>query len=769
MMISDTGLEAGRSNLMGDVKSGYAATSAVGPASAHPMRKIFLMVGIAIAIFMAFTAYSIHHAAQSRERLTAIRDLYFPVLQRADANLIRIDKMEDQYLQAVELGDSDLLDKAQEIDSLADADFAEIARLYPARAVEVASLRSGLANYRALAEKATRAFIDHTDEDKKPMTAAMNKALAKLKSDLKTFRDSSYTNFTDTLSESQHDAKAGSILGLTIGAMNICFMGVLVYFIRNNMRMMSVIAEQNATLELRVANRTAELSRKNADISAMLQNMKLGVATIVTGNRIHPEYSAYLRKIFERDDFAGMDLMDAMFSKSNLGVDVKDQVAVALSATLGEDSMMYEFNGHLLVGEMAIEGAAGDKKLLQLDWSPILDDNGQVDKMLLITQDVTHLRELEMQSAKQKDEMDVIAKIIRVAADKFNEFVGTSQRLLSECRDLVTAAAGHDSETIASLFRNMHTIKGNARTYNFSHITDAAHVAEQTYDRLRKDPTAAWQPDALIRDLDEVAAAINRYVDVNDNKLGRKGRAAELVNARGTFVSHEDLTAVQALADALPASAADPSTAKLKESIRRLGMVPLSRLVSAVADALPALARDIGKPEPRVECGGTEVRLTPRFGEALKASLVHIMRNSMDHGIESASERTAAGKSPAGTLRFTCEPCEAGMRLRIGDDGRGLALHRLLEKGVAAGIFPAGTQPSAEAVAELIFRAGLSTAEEVTDISGRGVGMDAVRSFLAKEGADIRIELNSAQPPGTPFDFAPFSFVITIPTYCHAV
>jgi two-component system chemotaxis sensor kinase CheA len=198
-------------------------------------------------------------------------------------------------------------------------------------------------------------------------------------------------------------------------------------------------------------------------------------------------------------------------------------------------------------------------------------------------------------------------------------------------------------------------------------------------------------------------------------------------------------------------------------------MVPLSRLVSAVADALPALARDIGKPEPRVECGGTEVRLTPRFGEALKASLVHIMRNSMDHGIESASERTAAGKSPAGILRFTCEPCEAGMRLRIGDDGRGLALHRLLEKGVAAGIFPAGTQPSAEAVAELIFRAGLSTAEEVTDISGRGVGMDAVRSFLAKEGADIRIELNSAQPPGTPFDFAPFSFVITIPTYCHAV
>jgi HPt (histidine-containing phosphotransfer) domain-containing protein len=743
-------------------------THADKPSPDHPMRKIFLMVGIAIAIFMAFTAYSIHNAAQGRARLSAIRDLYFPVLQRSDANLIRLDKMEEQYLQTVETGDPDLLDKAREIGEVADRTFGEISQLYPARAAEVATLRADLKTYETLAEKAINAFLAHTDEDKAPLTGAMNRALANLKKELKAFRDSSYSNFTDTLSESQHDAKEGSLLGLTIGAMNIGFMAVLVYFIRNNMRMMNLIAEQNATLELRVADRTAELSRKNADISAMLQNMKLGVATIVSGNRVHPEYSAYLRTIFERDDFAGMDLMDALFAKSTLGVDVKDQVAVALSATLGEDSMMYDFNGHLLVGEMAIETDHGATKLLQLDWSPILNDSGQVDKMLLITQDVTHLRALELEAAQQKDEMDLIAKIIRVAAGKFDEFIGSSQRLLAECRDLVGSTRERDGEAIDSLFRNMHTIKGNARTYDFTHITNAAHIAEQTYDRLRKDPSAVWDPTALRQDLDAVAAAVTRYAGVNDDTLGRKGRAGELVNSRGAFVSLEDLSSVQTLAAALPSLAMEPAVAKLKEAIGRLGMVPLSRLVSAVADSLPALARSIGKPEPSIEGDFAGVLLSPRFSEALKASLVHIVRNSMDHGIEPENERIAAGKAPAGTLRFACEPCESGMLLRIGDDGRGLALQRLYAKGVAEGLFGAGEQPTAEVVAALIFRAGLSTAEQLTDISGRGVGMDAVRTFLGKEGADIRIELKSPHASG-PFDFTPFNFVITIPQSCYAV
>ena len=108
-------------------------------------------------------------------------------------------------------------------------------------------------------------------------------------------------------------------------------MGVLVYFIRNNMKMMSVIAEQNATLEQRVAERTAQLSQKTNDINAMLQNMSLGVCTVMPGNELHPEYSNHLRKIFDVNDVAGRNLVDCLFDRHGRGHQGSDHGGAGLN------------------------------------------------------------------------------------------------------------------------------------------------------------------------------------------------------------------------------------------------------------------------------------------------------------------------------------------------------------------------------------------------------------------------------------------------------
>jgi two-component system chemotaxis sensor kinase CheA len=118
---------------------------------------------------------------------------------------------------------------------------------------------------------------------------------------------------------------------------------------------------------------------------------------------------------------------------------------------------------------------------------------------------------------------------------------------------------------------------------------------------------------------------------------------------------------------------------------------------------------------------------------------MHLYRNSMDHGIEPAETRQAAGKPAAGTLRLTAALMDGQLRLRLADDGRGLALGRIRERAEARGLLEAGAPVSDEAIAQLIFAAGFSTAEQVTEVSGRGVGMDAVRSFLQREGGDIRL------------------------------
>jgi HPt (histidine-containing phosphotransfer) domain-containing protein len=682
------------------------------------------------------------------------------VLQLVDANSIRIDKMEEEYFQAVEFGDKDSLGKASAIGLQADRDFTNIAQIYTSRAAEIATLSRDLDAYHAAADRVAGAFLAHEAMNSLEDTRIMNQRLAALRADLTAFRTASYENFTATLSATQSNARSGSILGFTLGAMNLGFMGVLVYFIRNNMRMMTLIGEQNANLEARVEERTAELSKKNADINAMLQNMKLGVSTVISGNRIHPEYSAYLRTIFEEEDLADEDLVATLFARSDLGVDLKDQIQAALGTILGEDAMMFEFNGHLLAREMTVVTRSGARKLVQLDWSPIPNEQGCTEKVLLIAQDVTHLRELEAQSAQQQQELEIIARIIRISAAKFNEFVESTRRFLAENRRLVEAAAGRDAEVVAALFRNMHTIKGNARTFDFTPITDAAHVAERRYARLRGDAGSPWVADELLGDLAAVDAALRRHVAVNEQTLGRRGRASDLMTERGVFVDRAELEALRALVATLPEAAPGAPSGQLLRAVGRLGFVPIERLFSGFLDALAPLAADLGKPVPRVIVVPTEAALTPRFAEALKQCLLHVARNAMDHGIEAPEERVRAGKSAEGQISLAGETTDGGLDILIADDGRGLALHELFAKAVATGQFRPDSQPSPEAVAEVAFQTGVSTAAQVTDISGRGVGLNAVRSFLEEQGARVRVELLEA---ASAWNFTPFRLRITVP------
>ena len=165
---------------------------------ANPMRKIIAIVGVAIFVFLAFTAFSVHKSVQSSNQLTDIRDLYFPVLERVDANIVRLDKMEERYMQGVMTAESDMIDDANAFYAQADKAFEEMRTLYPARVGDIDKLRSDFKNYKELATATSLDMIAKTG-DRTP--AAMNKALAELKKQVKDFRQTSYDNFVSTLEE----------------------------------------------------------------------------------------------------------------------------------------------------------------------------------------------------------------------------------------------------------------------------------------------------------------------------------------------------------------------------------------------------------------------------------------------------------------------------------------------------------------------------------------------------------------------------------------
>ena len=724
------------------------------------MRKVLLLVGIAIAVFMVSTLYGVHKELQSSAQLAAIKDSYFPVLERLDANIVRVDKVQDLFMEAASTGDGNIIPKADELVTQTGQVFTEVNTLYPGNEKAVATLQNDLQVYRGKADEVAHAYVDQNLTHVAALTREMNATFARLRTGLSAFRTSSYDGFVRTLADTQRNASVSLFMGVALGLMNLAFMAVLVHFIRTNMKMMRVIEESNASLERRVAERTAQLSQKTSDINAMLQNMHLGVNTVILGNTIHPEYSNYLRTIFSIDDVGGQNLVNALFAHSDLGVDAKDQMAAALDAILGEDLSMFDFNGHLLPREVRLTPSEGGPKIVQMDWTPIANGQGQVEKILLITQDVTQLRELERSSAEQRAELDIIAKMIRVPIGKFNDFARSAGEFVATNRGLIQDAAGRSPEVIAALFRNMHTIKGNARTFELTHITDAAHTAEQSYDVLRKDPAASWDAAKLNEELNAVESAVNRYVRISEDTLGRKGRAGDLMNTRGSFVSWEKLAQLRTMAAALAAAHSD--AADMQGEIDRLGLISLERLVSGSVDSLASLARELCKPVPELALDSQlqELSFNPVFAEAFKSCLMHILRNSLDHGIESPEDRQLANKAPQGTVRIESARREDGLELQISDDGRGLALQRLYELGVANGMFQGQEAPSPDMVAETIFKSGVSTASEVTQVSGRGVGMDAVRSFLAEQGATIRIALREAVAAT---GFTPFAFVIRLP------
>jgi two-component system chemotaxis sensor kinase CheA len=517
----------------------------------------------------------------------------------------------------------------------------------------------------------------------------------------------------------------------------------------------------------KIQESSAQLKQKTADIQAMLQNMQQGILTVVDGAKIHAEYSAYLEDIFETKDIAGRALMDLVFADTELGADALSQIDAATHACLGEDCINFAFNQHLLVGEISKRMPDGRVKILDLSWSAITDENDTVVRLMLCVRDVTELRKLAAEASEQRRRLDMIGEILAVSEEKFHHFIESSAGFVSENERIIRKHSEADHAAIAELFRNMHTIKGNARTYNLQHLTNVVHETERSYHELRQpDADRSWDQEHLMRELTRVREAIESYAKINEQSLGRKGKgqANDAGNAgRYVMVDKDDIQQTLNMlerTDAAELHALQSMRDALRRTLRALGSQSVHDALSGVLDSLPSLASELGKPAPAVRIDDNGYRLRGQAGGTLSNVFMHLLRNSIDHGIEPAEVRGAQGKTPAGTIDIEVGVDSGALQITLSDDGRGLALERIRGIAQERGWIGNDDTLSDEAVAEFIFRPGFSTAETVTEVSGRGVGMDAVRDFLRRENGSIELRFTDDHT-GAPF--RQFQTIVCLP------
>lgn len=181
------------------------------------------------------------------------------------------------------------------------------------------------------------------------------------------------------------------------------------------------------------------------------------------------------------------------------------------------------------------------------------------------------------------------------------------------------------------------------------------------------------------------------------------------------------------------------NTRSLQESVVRLRSMP----VGVVFARLPRLVHDLGQrlgKDIAIEITGQSTELDKTVLEKLGDPLVHIVRNSIDHGIETAEDRERAGKSRQGTIRVHAEHRGSAIAIEIADDGRGLDHARILAVARERGLVAPDAQLRDEEIAQLIFAPGFSTAKEVSEISGRGVGMDVVWRHIKELRGEVHVE-----------------------------
>ncbi len=190
------------------------------------------------------------------------------------------------------------------------------------------------------------------------------------------------------------------------------------------------------------------------------------------------------------------------------------------------------------------------------------------------------------------------------------------------------------------------------------------------------------------------------------------------------------------------------TTADLQRTGLAMRMVPVGHLFRRMVRLVRDLARKAGK-QTEIDIIGEETELDRTIVEELSDPLVHMIRNSMDHGLETPAERTAAGKNPTGRIRLRASHQAGHILIEIADDGRGIDRQKVLAKARQRGLVPDNAHLQDNEILNLIFEPGFSTAEKVTDISGRGVGMDVVRKQVQKLRG--RVEIHSTLGQGTTF------------------
>jgi two-component system chemotaxis sensor kinase CheA len=451
----------------------------------------------------------------------------------------------------------------------------------------------------------------------------------------------------------------------------------------------------------------AALDGRNRDMRLVLDNVDQGLLTVDRAGVMSAERSAVVTKWFGALA-DGERFVDCLRRVDGATADTFEmQWEELLEGQLPRSLLLHQLPKRLSKGESSF----------QLSYIPITEADGQLAKLLVVISDITARLAAERAEAEQREVATMFERIMRDKSGVL-DFLMDAETLVRE----LTAA---HRPPLADTKRRLHTLKGNAGVYGMLGLASLCHDME-----TRMIDTEGDLCDA---DRDALAQAWTKTADRLSSFIVDKNPGVNIDDGEYAFV-------LRALLDGTP-------RADVVRMVREWKMERAGERLERLANQARDLAKRLRKGDIDVQVDGAGLRLPREEWSAFWASFTHVVRNAVDHGLESPDARAEAGKDPQGHLRLSVARVGRSVQIEMSDDGRGIDWDRVAERARAAGL-PAAHP---EDLVAALFADGISTKDEVSDVSGRGVGLAAAKQTCERLGGYATVESRPGR--GTTFRF----------------
>lgn len=360
---------------------------------------------------------------------------------------------------------------------------------------------------------------------------------------------------------------------------------------------------------------------------------------------------------------------------------------------------------------------------IRLEYFPLKNEEGAMTGIVVVASDITSLVEAQKEAETERENARLILNLIN-KKQQTTRFVRETQAIL---RDLHKALQepNWDPDLI---FRLLHTVKGGCASFNVLKTAQEAHEAENQLSIFREDPSSI-RAESLKKQCARMGEAFQLFITETEKVLGAHAFSED----RRIEMSVEDIKTLCSQISHWTKGAELADQLKRKYLFEEIGS-----FFEPYDDVTQKVASELGKRIQPLRLSNAKLGILPEVYSTLFGTFVHAFRNAVDHGIESPEKRLERGKSEEGQIEIRFRKTNENLRIEIQDDGNGIDPARIRQKLEGKGISTA--HESDEAVIQHVFDASFSTRDVITETSGRGVGMDAIKIAAEELGGSCRVE-----------------------------